>query len=242
MELITKITNSRNTLKEILSSEYDTSQIPIYTNEEIRELYKLEPTKDNPYTQLGNGIACNFTINHKTLENHRLHVVYYNFPQLGKNSSKVTKTISDKITSLYINETFAPTDNIIIIINENISDTIKNIINSLNINYQNLDLDLTKYKDSIYKKKHFRNVFIFNIKNIQVNILNHELVPLHIVIRDEKEIEKILIKCNCNSTQLPVISKNDAIAKLLMCIPGDVCKIIRTSKTCGNYDYFRICR
>ena len=80
MELITKITNSRNTLKEILSSEYDTSQIPIYTNEEIRELYKLEPTKDNPYTQLGNGIACNFSINHKTLENHRLHVVYYNFP------------------------------------------------------------------------------------------------------------------------------------------------------------------
>jgi len=242
MDIITKITNSRNTLKKILNNEYDTSSIPVYTNKEIEELYKLEPTKDNPYTQLGNGIACNFTVNHKTLDNHKLHVIYYNFPQIGKNSSKVTKTIADKIKSLYTNETFASTDNVIVIINENISDTIKNIINSLNINFQHLDLDLSKYKDSIYKKKHFRNIFIFDIKNIQVNILNHELVPKHEIIRDEKEIEKILLKCNCNSTQLPIISKNDPVSKLFMCIPGDLFRIIRTSKACGNYDYYRICR
>jgi hypothetical protein len=53
MDIITKITNSRNTLKEILHNEYDTSSIPVYTNKEIEELYKLEPTKDNPYTPEG---------------------------------------------------------------------------------------------------------------------------------------------------------------------------------------------
>jgi DNA-directed RNA polymerase subunit H (RpoH/RPB5) len=242
MDIITKITNSRNTLKEVLSNEYDTSNIPVYTNKEIEELYKLEPTKDNPYTQLGNGIACNFSVNHKYLNDHKLHVIYYNFPQIGKSSSKVTKTISDKIISLYTNNTFSPTDNVIVIINESISDTIQNIINSLNINFQYMDLDLSKFKDSFYKKKHFRNVFIFDIKNIQVNILNHELVPKHEIIRDENEIEKILLKCNCNSSQLPIISKNDPVSKLFMCTQGDIFRIIRTSKTCGNYYYYRICR
>ena len=39
-----------------------------------------------------------------------MHIVYYNFPVFGKSSSKVTKTIADKINILYANGTFKKTD------------------------------------------------------------------------------------------------------------------------------------
>ena len=242
MELINSISNSRKVLKEVLSKEYKTENIPDYTNKEIEELYKLESTKDNPYNILGNGIACNITVEHRDLKDHHLHIVYYNFPVFGKSSSKVTKTIADKINILYANGTFKKTDNVIIIINENISDTIKNIINSLNINYQNMELDISKYDKSIYQKKHFRNVFIFNIKYIQTNILNHDLVPHHEVIRDINEINNILETCNCNLSQLPIIDKNDPVSKLHLGVIGDVFKIYRINKSCGNNVYYRVCR
>lgn len=242
MELIDSISNSRKVLKEVLKNEYKTENIPDYTNKEIEELYKLESTKDNPYNILGNGIACNFSIEHRYLDGHYIHIIYYNFPILGKNSSKVTKTVADKINMLYSNNTFKITDNVIVIIKEKISETIQVIINSLNINYQTMDLDISKYDKTIYQKKHFKNISIFNIYNLQTNILNHEYVPKHEIIRDTNEINNILKKCNCNLSQLPIINKNDPVCKLFMGSIGDIFKIYRINKSCGDNIYYRVCR
>ena len=55
MEIVEQIVESRKNLKDILSEEYDTSNLPIYDIEEMDKLYELESTKDNPFKFNGNG-------------------------------------------------------------------------------------------------------------------------------------------------------------------------------------------
>ena len=99
MDIIKQITKSRQILKEVLSDEYNTDNLPIYDINEIDTLFTLESTKENPYSILGQGNACNFSVNHRILKNHKLHILYYNFQR--NNKTKVTKTIIDKILKLY---------------------------------------------------------------------------------------------------------------------------------------------
>jgi DNA-directed RNA polymerase subunit H (RpoH/RPB5) len=242
MEIVEQIVKSRKNLKDILSEEYDTSNLPIYDIEEMDKLYELESTKDNPFKFNGNGkgSACNFTLNHNKIKNHKLHVIYYNFQKQG-NTKMMKTTIINRIDELYKNDIFQSTDNIILIINESIKDTIKIINEELNLHLKEINNDKIK-NDLGYTQRHFGNVFIFNIKNLQYNILNHQIVPKHTIIRDDKDIQKILEISNCNLDQLPVISKNDPVSKLKLGTNGDIFKIIRKSKTCGEDIYYRVCR
>jgi len=241
MDIIKQIAKSRQILKEVLSEEYDTDTLPLYSIDEIDKLFSIESSK-NPFSILshggqGKGNACNFSVNHRIIKDHKLHVLYYNFQKDGK--TKVTKTIIDKIKTLYKDNIIQPTDNIILIINENIKETIQNLNNNLNLLLKE-DFDI---KDNIQlQKKHFRNVFMFNIKTLQFNILKHKFVPKHEVVRDNDSIQQILKNCNCTIDQLPIISKKDPVSKIKMCIPGDICKITRHSKTSGDYIYYRVCR
>ena len=83
---------------------------------------------------------------------------------------------------------------------------------------------------------------MFNINGLTNNLLNHRLVPLHIPIRRIKGIKDILNKSNCTINQLPIILKNDAIAKLIRLSPGDICEIKRNSIKCGEYSFYRVCK
>jgi DNA-directed RNA polymerase subunit H (RpoH/RPB5) len=242
MEIVEQIVKSRKNLKDILSEEYDTSNLPIYDIEEMDKLYELESTKDNPFKFNGNGkgSACNFTLNHNKIKNHKLHIIYYNFQKQG-NTKMMKTTIINRIDELYKNDIFQSTDNIILIINESIKDTIKIINEELNLHLKEINNDKIK-NDLGYTQRHFGNVFIFNIKNLQYNILDHQIVPKHTIIRDDKDIQKILEISNCNLDQLPVISKNDPVSKLKLGTNGDIFKIIRKSKTCGEDIYYRVCR
>ena len=242
MEIVEQIVKSRKNLKDILSEEYDTSNLPIYDIEEMDKLYELESTKDNPFKFNGNGkgSACNFTLNHNKIKNHKLHIIYYNFQKQG-NTKMMKTTIINRIDELYKNDIFQSTDNIILIINESIKDTIKIINEELNLHLKEINNDKIK-NDLGYTQRHFGNVFIFNIKTLQYNILNHQIVPKHTIIRDDKDIQKILEISNCNLDQLPVISKNDPVSKLKLGTNGDIFKIIRKSKTCGEDIYYRVCR
>ena len=243
MDIIKQIAKSRQILKEVLSEEYDTDTLPIYSIDEIDKLFSIESSK-NPFSILshggqGQGNACNFTLKHRILDNHQLHVLYYNFQRDGK--TKVTKTVIDKIIKLYDDNIIQPTDNIILILNESIKDTIRNLNNTLNLLLKEKDFDIKK-NDIQLKKKHFRNVFMFNIKTLQFNILKHKFVPKHEVIRNNDTIQQILKNCNCTINQLPIISKEDPVSKIKMCTQGDLCKITRNSKTSGDYIYYRVCR
>ena len=242
MEIIGQIVKSRKILKEVLKDEYDTDDLPIYSIEEMDKLFDLESTKDNPYLSLGkssNGNACNFILNHKILKNHKLHIIYYNFQKDGK--TKTMKSIVTNIMKLYEENIFDYTDNMIIILNEPIRDTIQVLCNDLNLLLKNNNDNIVD-NDIGLEARHFGNVFMFDIKTLQYNILEHDIVPEHIVYRNLTDIKKILDDCNCTFDQLPIILRNDPVAKLKMFVPGDICKIMRKSKTCGEYPYYRVCK
>ena len=73
------------------------------------------------------------------------------------------------------------------------------------------------------------------------NILNHVLVPPHNILNDE-EIAVIKKKYNVmDDSQLPGISRFDAVAMAIGIRPGQICEIIRPSKTSVTSKYYRIC-
>ena len=79
------------------------------------------------------------------------------------------------------------------------------------------------------------------LKRLQFNILEHVLVPLHRVLT---ESEKIAIKRKyniINDAQFPEILRFDPVAQAIGIRPGEVCEIIRPSKTAISASYYRMC-
>lgn len=66
----------------------------------------------------------------------------------------------------------------------------------------------------------------------RINILEHELVPQHILLSEE-EASKILKRMGVSRRQLPWILASDPVAKAIGAKPGDVIMIIRKSPTAG---------
>ena len=84
-------------------------------------------------------------------------------------------------------------------------------------------------------------VVIHNIKRLQFNILEHELVP-KVRILGEKETDELFVKYNINTLkQLPEISRFDPLALAICMKPREVCEIIRNSSTALNTKYYRVC-
>ena len=84
-------------------------------------------------------------------------------------------------------------------------------------------------------------IVIENIKRLQYNILNHTLVPEHTIVSD-KEVDEVMKKYNIkNKIEFPDISRFDPVARVIGMRPGNVCKIIRPSKTAITTDYYRVC-
>lgn len=84
-------------------------------------------------------------------------------------------------------------------------------------------------------------IVIESIKRLQFNILKHTLVPEHRIMRDT-EVNEIMIKYNIQSiSQLPDISRFDPVARAIGLRPGQVCHIIRPSKTAIKTNYYRAC-
>ena len=84
-------------------------------------------------------------------------------------------------------------------------------------------------------------VVIHNIKRLQYNILDHDLVP-EIKILDETEKEDFIKKYNVRSLkQLPEISRFDPLALAIAMRPGDIGRINRDSPTALLSYYYRVC-
>ena len=92
MNIIQKVNSTRYTLKEILEEEWDVSSISDLSNQEIEKIYNIPSSKNSTLSSFGIAAACNFSLQHKFIPSHRLHIIYYNFPEIGRNSSKVTKS------------------------------------------------------------------------------------------------------------------------------------------------------
>ena len=69
-------------------------------------------------------------------------------------------------------------------------------------------------------------------EELERKILEHELVPKHIVLSPE-EAKKVLDKLNVIPQQLPKILEDDPIVRIIGARPGDIIMIVRRSPTAG---------
>jgi DNA-directed RNA polymerase subunit H (RpoH/RPB5) len=84
-------------------------------------------------------------------------------------------------------------------------------------------------------------ITIFSTQKLQFNILNHSLVPPHVVLAKE-EADKLKVQYNIkDDSQLPDISRFSPVAQAIGIRPGDMCEITRPSKTAISTTFYRIC-
>ena len=78
------------------------------------------------------------------------------------------------------------------------------------------------------------------ITRLQFNVLHHQLVPRHRIM-GSVEVDELLRKNHMTFDQLPKISRFDPVALAICIRPGQVCEIVRSSKTSIQSLYYRIC-
>jgi DNA-directed RNA polymerase subunit H (RpoH/RPB5) len=139
------------------------------------------------------------------------------------NSRPAPKNIQEMIDDLFIlTETLKKSDTLFIIIKDDPNET---LINELKHIWES---------EGIF-------IVVESIKRLQFNILNHILVPMHRII-SEQEVETVMAKYNItNKNQFPDISRFDPVARVIGLRPGQICHIIRPSKTSIKANYYRIC-
>jgi len=147
----------------------------------------------------------------------KIYIRYY----LGKAIRPAN--LQEMIDDLFLlTETLTRQDTLLIIIKDEPNET---LINELKHIWE---------KDGIF-------IVIENIKRLQFNILNHILVPLHTVLA-ESDVKLIMEKYNITSKSLfPDISRFDPVARVIGIRPGQVCHIVRPSKTAIEANYYRVC-
>jgi len=82
---------------------------------------------------------------------------------------------------------------------------------------------------------------VISLKRLQFNILDHVLVPPHRVLVPEEDAQ-IRTKYNItNDSNMPDISRFSPVSQVIGIRPGQICEIIRPSKTAITSKFYRIC-
>jgi DNA-directed RNA polymerase subunit H (RpoH/RPB5) len=78
---------------------------------------------------------------------------------------------------------------------------------------------------------------IFKLKDLMINIVDHILVPTHIVLSTEES--KAVMESYCaKKRDMNIIKSNDPVARYYNMKPGEIVKIIRPSTmTCETFGY-----
>ena len=151
-------------------------------------------------------------------EEHKLYVKY------SVDGSRITSQAVHKLKDEFYGENAVldKKDTLMVIIKDEPNDNIKETLDELWNIY------------GIY-------ITIINIHRLQFNILKHQWVPKHMLLNDE-QIAKLKTKYNIQSnSELPTISRYDAVASIICMRPTQVCKIIRKSRTSLESEYYRVC-
>jgi len=93
---------------------------------------------------------------------------------------------------------------------------------------------------NIWELKHLY-VVLFDLKQLQLNVLKHKLVPKHVKLNAEEKVDLYRVLNIEEDAQLPEISRFDPVAKTLFMRPGEVCRITRFDKISFTNDYYRVC-
>ena len=133
------------------------------------------------------------------------------------------ENINNIIDDLFhLEQVLQKTDTLIIVMKQEVNDTLTHILNEI------------WEKEQIF-------IVIHTLDRLQFNILEHQYVPEHNVL---SEVEKEAVEKKYNITdskQMPSISRYDPVSLAIGLRPGQVCKIIRPSKTSVNSIYYRYC-
>lgn len=202
---ISRIYNSRKVLLEQLEERgFDVSN---FNNFSINDIHTMKEAADLD-------IYLTKELDDETKQ--RVYVKYH----LGKRINP--NYISDYVDDLFnIEEKLSKKDQLILIIGENINDTMKKTL----IEYFNEGYFMT----------------MFNLDDLSYNILDHTLVPTHTIMNNDEK-ETIKQKYNViNDTQFPEISRFDPVAKVIGLRPGELCEISRKSRTAIVSKYYRLC-
>jgi DNA-directed RNA polymerase subunit H (RpoH/RPB5) len=92
----------------------------------------------------------------------------------------------------------------------------------------------------IEKDKSFNNIQLMYLKQLQFNITKHSLVPTHTKCSEE-EVNDVMKRFGITSkTQLPVILRDDPVARYYNYKSGDVIRITNTNRPMNsNYIFYR---
>ena len=133
------------------------------------------------------------------------------------------QNLQEMIDDLFnIEEVLSKHDTLFIVVKDEVNDT---LINAL--------------KHIWEQEKIF--IVIQNLKRLQFNILKHVLVPPHRIL-NSAEVLTVKKRYNVmNDGQFPDISRFDPVAQAIGIRPGQVCEIIRPSKTAISAPYYRMC-
>jgi DNA-directed RNA polymerase subunit H (RpoH/RPB5) len=131
--------------------------------------------------------------------------------------------LQEMIDDLFnVEEVLKKTDTLLIVVKDEVNET---LINTLKHIWE---------QDKIF-------IIIQSLKCLQFNLLNHILVPPHRILSISETIQ-IRSRYNIMSNaQFPDISRFDPAARAIGIRPGQVCEIIRPSKTAISAPYYRVC-
>lgn len=174
----------------------------------------------NEIDSMNENTQLDMLISHKTLDK-KIYIKYY---------ISATKSIRPNVLDEIIEDLFTienvlnkETDTLIIIMNEDGNDSIMNKITHLYDRY------------GIF-------VVLHNIKRLQFNLLEHEMIP-KVTILNQEETHNFIVKYDIKDImlQLPEISRFDPLALALCMRPRQICKLIRNSSTALESIGYRVC-
>lgn len=147
----------------------------------------------------------------------KIYIKYYLAKALRPNN------LQEMIDDLFnIEEVLSKEDTLFIIVKDEVNETLINTVKHI------------WESDKIF-------IIIVPLKRLQFNILDHILVPPHRVLRINETIQ-IKNRYNIvNDNEFPDISRFDPVAQAIGIRPGQLCEIIRPSKTAISAPYYRIC-
>ena len=152
-----------------------------------------------------------------TKRKNKIYIRYY----LGKTIRPAN--LQEMIDDLFnLEEILKKDDTLFIIIKDEINETLTN------------ELKHIWETDGIF-------IVIESIKWLQFNVLDNKLQPKFDIV-PESEVVNIMKKYNItDKIQFPDISRFDPVSRAIGLRPGQLCHIVRSSKTAIEADYYRLC-
>jgi DNA-directed RNA polymerase subunit H len=213
VQLLNKVYTSRKTLLEILESQgYQTDEYKGFSYQQVDKMIANE--------QLDMILSKETTTSTENKELQKQTKIYVSF--YVKKSIINVPNIQEMIDELFIlTDTLTKDDTLFIIVKDEINDSIRSQL------------------------KHIwetEGIFIIatSINRLQFNILQHVMVPPHRILSDSEKAQ-VSLRYNMDDDKYPEISRFDPVATAIGIRPGQVCEILRSSKTAVVTKYYRLC-